>query len=82
MFTVEFESDASVITSLDDSDKYEDVEMILADDGTVFIRQFEEGMDEYQLIAMSYQQLLDIITSLQQTEGMFKIELLHKRSPL
>ena len=82
MFTVEFESDASVITSLDDSDKYEDVEMILADDGTVFIRQFEEGMDEYQLIAMSYQQLLDIISSLQQTEGMFKIELLNKRSPL
>jgi hypothetical protein len=82
MYTVEFESDASVITSMDESDKYEDVEMILADDGTVFIRQFEEGMDEYQLIAMSYQQLLDIITSLQQTEGMFKIELLHKRSPL
>jgi hypothetical protein len=82
MYTVEFESDASVITSMDESDKYEDVEMILADDGTVFIRQFEEGLDEYQLIAMSYQQLLDIITSLQQTEGMFKIELLHKRSPL
>jgi hypothetical protein len=80
MYTVEFEPDASVITSIDELDKFDDVEMILADDGTVFIRQFEDHMDEYQLITMSYQQLLDLITSLHQTEGMFKIEFLHKRN--
>lgn len=76
MYTVEFEHDASIITSIDETDKYEDVEMILGDDGTVFIRQFEDHMDEYQLVTISYQQLLDLITSLQQTEGMFKIHLL------
>ena len=73
MFTVEFESDASVVISMDEKDKFDDVEMILADDGTVFLRQFEDGMDEYQLICMSYQQLLDIVSSLDRTEGMFQI---------
>jgi len=73
MFTVEFEKDSSIIVSMDEKDKYEDVEMILADDGTVFIRQFEDGMEEYQLICMSYQQLLDLVTSLQKTEGLFQI---------
>jgi len=73
MFTVEFEKDSSVIVSMDEKDKYEDVEMILADDGTVFIRQFEDGLEEYQLICMSYQQLLDLVTSLQKTEGLFQI---------
>ena len=76
MFTVEFESDSSVVTSMDEQDKFEDVEMILADDGTVFLRQFEEGMDEYQLICMSYQQLLDIVSSLDRTEGMFQIAIM------
>ena len=73
MFTVEFEKDSSIIVSMDEKDKYEDVEMILADDGTVFIRQFEDGLEEYQLICMSYQQLLDLVTSLQKTEGLFQI---------
>lgn len=74
MYTVEFEPDASVITSMDEHDKFEDVEMVLADDGTVFLRQFEESLDSHQLLVMSYQQLLDLITSLHQTEGLFKIE--------
>ena len=38
MYTVEFQRDASIITTLDDSDKFEDVEMVLADDGTVYLR--------------------------------------------
>lgn len=74
MYTVEFEPDASVITSMDERDKYEDVEMVIAEDGTVFMRQFEDQLDSHQLIVMSYQQLLDLVTSLQQTEGLFKIE--------
>jgi len=73
MYTVEFEHDASIITSMDEANKYEDVEMILADDGTVFIRQFENELDQHQLVIISYQQLLDMITSLQQTEGMYQL---------
>jgi len=75
MFTVEFESDASVIRSLDESGTMNDVEMILADDGTVFIRQWDDDLEKYEMLIMSYQQLLDIVVSLKQTEGMFQIEL-------
>jgi len=71
MFTVEFEKDATVITTLDQKDKYQDVEVILADDGSVYLRQYEEALNEYQVIYMSYQQLLDIFASMQQTEGAY-----------
>jgi hypothetical protein len=71
MFTVEFESDSTVITTLDQNDKYEDVELILGDDGSVYLRQYEEALNEYQVIYMSYQQLLDIFASMQQTEGAY-----------
>lgn len=71
MFTVEFEKDSTVITTLDQRDKYEDVEVILADDGSVYMRQYEETLDEYQVLYMSYQQLLDIFASMQQTEGAY-----------
>ena len=76
MYSVEFEHDASIITSMDEADKYEDVEMVIADDGTVFLRQFEDSLENHQLLVISYQQLMDLVTSLHQTEGLFQIEYL------
>jgi hypothetical protein len=75
MFTVEFERDASIITTLDDSDKFEDVEMVLADDGTVYLRQFDDNLDEFQMLYMSYQQFLDLIAAHQSPEGAYRLEL-------
>ena len=74
MYTVEFDYDATLVTSMDESDKFEDVELVLGADGVVYIRQFEDALNEHQLIVLSYQQLLDIVTSLQQTEGMFQLQ--------
>tara|TARA_R110001606_G_scaffold184696_1_gene331672 strand:- start:191 stop:433 length:243 start_codon:yes stop_codon:yes gene_type:complete len=74
MFTVEFEPDASVIVSLDESDEYEDVTMVLADDGTVFFSQYEDALDENQMIRISYQQLIDLFASLKSTKGIYKVE--------
>ena len=74
MFTVEFEPDSSIITSIDETDTYHDVEMIIGDDGGVFIRQFTDEMEEYQLIYISYQQLLDLMSSLKQTEGAYYLK--------
>jgi hypothetical protein len=71
MYTVEFESDAAVVTSLDQKDKYEDVEMVVAEDNTVYIRQFDEQLNQYQMIYMSYQQLLDLFSALRSPEGAF-----------
>ena len=39
MFTVEEVYDASVVTTMDESDKFEDVEVTFDQDGVVWIRQ-------------------------------------------
>ena len=75
MYTVEFEPDASIVTTLDDQDKFEDVEMVLADDGTIYLRQYDESLNEHQMIYMSYQQFLDLIAAHQSPEGAYRLEL-------
>ena len=75
MYTVEFESDASIVTTLDDNDAYSDVEMILADNGSIYIRQFDEDLEEYQMLYMSYQQWLDLMAAYQSPEGAYRLEL-------
>jgi|DEB0MinimDraft_3_1074331.scaffolds.fasta_scaffold156377_3 hypothetical protein len=74
MFTVEFEADASVITVLDESNEMEDVEVIISDDDVVFMRQWQEELGKYEMLVMTYRQLLDITASLHTTVGLHKIE--------
>lgn len=71
MYTVEFEPDAAVIISIDESAKCEDIEVIIAEDDVVFLRQFVEELNNHQLICISYQQLLDIMAALKSPEGAF-----------
>ncbi|MAO21576.1 MAG: hypothetical protein CMJ25_12565 [Phycisphaerae bacterium] len=70
MFTVEHESDATVIVSLDEKNKFEDVEVIVGA-GSVYIRQFDKDMDQYEMIYCSFQQLVDIMAALNSSEGMY-----------
>ena len=70
MFTVEHEYDATVIVSLDEKDKFEDVEVIVGA-GSVYIRQFDKDMDQYEMIYCSFQQLVDIMAALNSSEGMY-----------
>ena len=70
MFTVEHESDATVIVSLDQQNKFQDVEVIVGA-GSVYIRQFDEDMDQYEMIYCSFQQLVDIMAALNSEEGMY-----------
>jgi len=74
MYTVEFKPDASIITSLDETNLCDDIEMVLADDGIVFLRQFEEEMNSHQLITITYQQLLDLFAAMQSPEGAYYVE--------
>jgi hypothetical protein len=78
MFTVEYESDAEVITTLDQHDEYEDVEVILGDDGVVYMRQFEPEMESYQMLIMSSQQFLDIMAAYKSKEGSYYLEVRHE----
>ena len=78
MFTVEFEKDYSVVTSMDEQNNFDDVEMYLENNGVVFLRQYVEEIDTHQVIEISYKQLLDLWSSMRQTEGLFKLELIGK----
>ncbi len=71
MYTVEFEADASIITSLDESDTCDDIEVIISDDNTVFLRQYVEDLNRHEIISITYQQLLDIMAALKSPEGAF-----------
>ena len=71
MFTVEIESDYVKIVSVDADGKFEDVEMYLEDDGTCFVRQFSEELREFQLIAINYKQVLDLLASLDSDDGAY-----------
>lgn len=78
MFTVEFEKDYSVVTSMDEQNNHDDIEMYLENNGVVFLRQYVEEIDTHQVIEISYKQLLDLWSSMRQTEGLFKLELIGK----
>ncbi len=78
MFTVEFEKDYSVVTSMDEQNNFDDIEMYLENNGVVFLRQYVEDIETHQVIEISYKQLLDLWSSMRQTEGLFKLELIGK----
>ena len=71
MFTVEIESDYVKVVSVYADGKFEDVEMYLEDDGTCFVRQFSEELREFQLIAINYKQVLDLLASLDSDDGAY-----------
>ena len=70
MLTVEIDYDCTLITTLDETASYEDVEVIL-DDTTVFISQYIEDTDRRQVLELSYQQLTDILMSIDLPEGAY-----------
>jgi len=74
MFTVEFEYDYALIRTLDEKDRHEDVEVVIGDEGEVFMLQFNESRQKNSVIAMSLQQLLDLYAAMDSPEGLFGLE--------
>lgn len=70
MFTIEHDYDCTVITSLDDGGNYEDVEVAL-DETSVFIAQFIPGSNKRQVLELSFQQLKDILVSMDLPSGAY-----------
>lgn len=69
MYSVEMEENCSIITTLDDDDAYEDVKVTIANDGTVYMQQYNEGLIQEDMIYMSYSQLKDILNAIHSPEG-------------
>jgi hypothetical protein len=76
MFTVEMDTEAgqgTTITSLDESNQYDDIEVILFDD-VVFLRQFDKA-DGVQLLSLTNNQLRDIISAIDLPTGTYRSNL-------
>jgi hypothetical protein len=69
-FTIEHVFKESIITVLDDGGQLEDVEVLL-DEDSVFIRQFNNELDRYELIELTHQQLSELTTALGLPEGTY-----------
>ncbi len=70
MYTVEMEQDCTVITTLDEGGAYDDV-IVCIDETSVFISQVIPDTDRNQVLELSYQQLLDIVYSMNSSEGAY-----------
>ena len=75
MYTVEFDHVLITIITLDERGEFGDVEITLTDNGSVFIAQHDEESGSSDMIMLSQQQLLDIVASMNSTEGMYKLRL-------
>ena len=74
MFTVELEYDHAFIRTLDEKDRFEDVSVIISDDGRVYMIQYNEKTEKNDVIIMSLQQLIDLYSAIDSPEGAFKLE--------
>lgn len=73
MFTIEFLPDHTLVTVLDESDEFEDVQVVVAEEA-VYLLQHDDVMQDTQSVFLSYQQLRDICASLNLTEGAYYLE--------
>jgi hypothetical protein len=76
MYTVEFEPDSAIVTSLDERAEFQDIKLVVGDDNTVYITQDDELLGD-SIIAISYQQLLDLMAALHSPEGAFYTRLIN-----
>jgi hypothetical protein len=70
MFTVEMDHDEIEITVLDDGDRFEDVKVFSYDE-VVYIRQFNEKKNKWDLIEMTPEMYAELMTAWQTPEGSF-----------
>jgi hypothetical protein len=73
MFTNEIEWDETVTTILDNKGNYEDVQLFI-DGNEVYIRQWNEIKEEYDLIVLSHQMFTEFQIALNEGEGAFIVE--------
>jgi hypothetical protein len=73
MFTIEHSEDFSVVTSLDDRGSLSDVRLTLYGN-VVYLSQWDEKLQKDNLIEMSAMQWLEIVKSMDQTEGAYYLD--------
>jgi hypothetical protein len=72
VFTNEFDFEETIITILDDNGVHEDVQIYL-DENEVYIRQWNERKQIYDLIVMSPKMMFEIMEAMKRPEGAYII---------
>ena len=75
MYTVEFCHDMTTIVTMDERDEFNDVELTLTDSGAAFLTQYDDELGSSEMLMLSEQQLLDLLASMNSTEGLFRAKL-------
>ena len=70
MFTVEMDHDEIEITVLDDREGFEDVKVFSYDD-IVYIRQFNEQYNKWDLIQMTPEMYVELMTAYHKPSGAY-----------
>ena len=70
MYTVEMDLDEIEITVLDDTGRCEDVK-VFSNDDTLYIRQFNEKRNKWDLIVMTPEMYAELMEAWQSPEGSF-----------
>ena len=70
MFTVEMDHDEIEITVLDDRDGFEDVKVFSYED-IVYIRQFNEQYNKWDLIQMTPEMYVELMTAYHKPSGAY-----------
>lgn len=73
MFTVEYHEDNIEVVSLDDTGDNEDVWMNIEEDGTIFLSQWDDMLDDYQVLIISSKQWDDLREAMNKPEGAYRI---------
>lgn len=71
MFTNEIDWDETVTTVMDETGREEDVVLFVGDKG-VYIRQWNEKNNNYDLISMNHKMFTELIQAVKHEEGFFR----------
>ena len=73
MFTIETEWDELGIRILDQTGQYEDVEFLIYDD-VVYIRQWDEDLEQHYIITLSPQQFEELTYAMNLPDGTYVVD--------
>jgi hypothetical protein len=73
MFTIETEWDELGIRILDQTGQYEDVEFLIYDD-VVYIRQWDEDLEQHYIITLSPQQFEELTYAMNLPDGSYVVD--------
>jgi len=75
MYSVEMDYDGTEITTLCEKGEYEDIQLILDNEGGCVLRQYREDTNSHDVITLSWQQLTDLLAAINSPTGLFYKEL-------